>query len=259
MDDLDRPNLGLDVVEQIEVDLHHQDMRFWPLLKQLQLPTPETQKAYAPFVFNEGPMPPRRPRKLSELLGSYAVASFQCEASKYPRLDPQFAHWLQRLAERIEERTIQRVEQVEAGSSTNSLAYHGLSTKDMRVAIKASLVDAIRTWPQASELSLAATESNTSHLPPAEPEPATTENETSQDGNTVGSEVARRRALLAEYKAVNGDVSNRQIYQAQNSGLHKPQFYQWKSGKLAASTATATNFERFLKAKKPPIPRAKKA
>lgn len=152
MDDLDRPNLGLDVVEQIEVDLHQQDMRFWPLLKQLQLPTPETQKAYAPFVFNEGPMPPKRPQKLSELLGLYAVASFQCEASKYPRLDPRFTHWLQRLAKRIEERTIERIAQLEAGNATNSLAYHGLSAESMRVTINAALQDAMKAWPQYAEL-----------------------------------------------------------------------------------------------------------
>jgi hypothetical protein len=152
MDHLDRPNLGLDVVEQIEVDLHQQDMRFWPLLKQLQFPTPETQKAYAPFVFNEGPMPPRRPQKLSELLGSYAVASFQCEASKYPRLDPQFGQWLQQLARRIEERTIQRVEQLEAGNPANSLAYHGLSIESMRAAVNKSLHDAVKAWPQSGEL-----------------------------------------------------------------------------------------------------------
>ena len=152
MDDLDRPNLSLDVIEQIEVELHRQDMRFWPLLKALQLPTPETQKSYAPFVFNEGPMPPRRPRKLSQTIADYAAALFQVEASTYPRLDPQFAHWLQRLSERIEERTIQRIEQVEAGNTANSLAYHGLSIEGMRTVINASLRDAVKAWPQSAEL-----------------------------------------------------------------------------------------------------------
>jgi hypothetical protein len=151
MDDLDRPELGLDIIEQIDVEMHRQDMRFWPVLKGLQLPKPETQKAYAQLVFNEGPMPPRRPQKLSTVLGDYATALFQVEASRYPRLDPQFTHWLERLAERVQARTIERVEQVEAGNPTNSLAYHGLSIEAMRTAIATSLHEAVKAWPQSAD------------------------------------------------------------------------------------------------------------
>jgi hypothetical protein len=68
----------------------------------------------------------------------------------------------------------------------------------------------------------------------------------------------RRGALLAEYKAATGNPSNRQLYQAKNSGIHKPQFYDWLKGKLPVVSATAKNFERFLSEKKQPIPKKPK-
>jgi hypothetical protein len=70
--------------------------------------------------------------------------------------------------------------------------------------------------------------------------------------------IERRQALLAEYKAATGNPSNQKIYGAKNSGLHKPQFYEWKNGKLSVDSVTAKNFERFLAEKKLPIPRERK-
>jgi hypothetical protein len=69
---------------------------------------------------------------------------------------------------------------------------------------------------------------------------------------------ARRLFLLAEYKAATEYPSNKRLYEAKNSGIHKPQFYQWLDGTPPASSATTTNFERFLREKKPPIPRRPK-
>ncbi len=70
----------------------------------------------------------------------------------------------------------------------------------------------------------------------------------------LGEEV-RRRDLLAEYKRATADPSNKRIYEAKNSGIHKPQFYQWLRGKLSPTSETTINFERFLVEKKPPVPR----
>lgn len=69
-------------------------------------------------------------------------------------------------------------------------------------------------------------------------------------------EVTRRGRLLSEYKKGTKDPSNRQIYTAKNSGIHKPQFYKWLHGILPTTSATAVNFERFLREKKRPIPRS---
>lgn len=66
--------------------------------------------------------------------------------------------------------------------------------------------------------------------------------------------VARREALLSEYKSSTG-ASHKKIYEAQNSGVHKPEFYSWRNGKLPASSKTAKTFEAFLRAKRRPVPR----
>jgi hypothetical protein len=71
-------------------------------------------------------------------------------------------------------------------------------------------------------------------------------------------EIARRANLLAAYRAATQNPSNRQIYESKNSGIHKPQFYKWLRGELPSSSATTAAFERFLAAKKPPIPRRPK-
>ena len=64
-----------------------------------------------------------------------------------------------------------------------------------------------------------------------------------------------RQALLGEYKAATGDPPNKRIYEAKNSGIHKPEFYEWLRGELQSESETTRNFERFLRAKKPPVPR----
>lgn len=69
----------------------------------------------------------------------------------------------------------------------------------------------------------------------------------------LDEEIERRRKLLADYKAATGVTSNRPIYEAENSAIHKPQFYQWLKGSLPRHSATAINFERFLREKKPPF------
>ncbi len=67
-----------------------------------------------------------------------------------------------------------------------------------------------------------------------------------------GTVTDRRAELLNEYKRATG-ANDYQIYNAQNSGIHKPEFYQWKNGKLSEKSKTANKFEAFLKAKKRPI------
>jgi len=84
-----------------------------------------------------------------------------------------------------------------------------------------------------------------------QPEAATANATTARD-----TDLLRKRARqLAEYKAATGNPSNKKIYEARNSGIHKPEFYKWLRGDLPANSATCINFERFLREKKPPIPR----
>lgn len=71
---------------------------------------------------------------------------------------------------------------------------------------------------------------------------------------SLSVEVDRRKLLLEQYKSAT-KASNRKIYRAKNSGIHKPQFYDWLHGDLSVDSQTTVNFERFLKEKKAPIPR----
>ena len=71
----------------------------------------------------------------------------------------------------------------------------------------------------------------------------------------LDGEIARREKLYAEYKAATGKPSNRSVYEAKNSGIHKPQFYAYLKGMLPLDSLTCVNFERFLREKKKPVPR----
>ena len=65
----------------------------------------------------------------------------------------------------------------------------------------------------------------------------------------LSGEVERRSRLLAEYKATTKVDSNRRIYSAHNSGVHKPEFYEWLKGTLPANSSTSRNLERFCPTK----------
>lgn len=75
----------------------------------------------------------------------------------------------------------------------------------------------------------------------------------SEAGGMSRSEQCQK--LLEDYKQATGNPPNKRIYEAQNSGIHKPDFYNWRKGELSPKSATSLNFERFLRAKKPPLPR----
>jgi hypothetical protein len=66
-------------------------------------------------------------------------------------------------------------------------------------------------------------------------------------------EIARRAKLLADYKVATKTESNKRIYEAKNSEIYKAEFYKWIKGTLPATSATARNFERFLRENKPPV------
>ena len=63
----------------------------------------------------------------------------------------------------------------------------------------------------------------------------------------------RRRKMLEEYKAATDNPSNKSIYEAKNSMIHKPEFYKWRKGELPENSSTTVNFERFLHSRQRPI------
>jgi hypothetical protein len=86
---------------------------------------------------------------------------------------------------------------------------------------------------------------------------AAREKTNAQAESEKSSVVAERERILSEYKAATGNPSNKLIYEADNSPIHKPEFYDWVKGDLKAASATCINFERFLRDKQPPIKKAR--
>jgi hypothetical protein len=67
-----------------------------------------------------------------------------------------------------------------------------------------------------------------------------------------------RAALLSNYKAATGISKDAPIYSARQHSMHKPQFYQWRSGILSPASAVSLSFERFLREQRPPILRLRR-
>lgn len=245
MDTPDRPPLDSLVYEQIEQKLHGIDKIWWRRLQMMSVHVSVLDQQLG--WKTAGPQPPKQPLQLKRNLQDYATELFNEEASCYGVLLSQ--HWLSKLAERVEERILQRVAELNASFgpltlSTFDLNYHGVTQLEMRQSIRERLKQLIEekllSQPQKQE------RIPTKRLPI---------NESKEPLTPEPSEIDRRKALLAEYKAATGDPSDYQIFHAENAGLHKPEFYRWRNGTLPSHSKTATKFERFLRDKKPPIPR----
>jgi hypothetical protein len=261
MDIPDRPPLDPYELEKLELKLHEIDKSWW---KQLQMMTVSVSLLETNLGSSTtGPLPPKQPIQLKRHLQSYAIMLFNEEASSvifpnvvwYPR-DPQSRHWQAKLAERVEARVIQLVAKLNASFglmrfASYDLDYHGVTQPEMRRCISECLKRLIETKlapePRTQETISTKTPAplaDSTEAPPNQPPPI-----------PGTSEIQRREVLLAEYKAATGDPSDYQIYNAKNSGIHSPEFYKWKKGDLSRHSKTASNFEHFLREKKPPIPR----
>ena len=110
--------------------------------------------------------------------------------------------------------------------------------------IRIAVADLLRDYPAIT-------------LIPTEQAPSQPTSESTSD-TAEKQETERRAKLLAEYKVTTKTPSNKRLYEARNSGIHKPEFYEWLNGTLPTDSATTITFERFLREKKPPIPRKPK-
>jgi hypothetical protein len=141
----DRPTLGLDVEYQIETAQNQIHTNYWPRLVQMQVSTPEHAQSLSSLypIFKLQPPTPKTPMALRRVLAQYASSLFETEATFYPN-DPQLAHWLRQLADRITAKMLQTVVKLEetGRNGSVSLSHHGLTQSDMRAAISAALVTA---------------------------------------------------------------------------------------------------------------------
>jgi hypothetical protein len=238
------PHFDPYVWELIELDLHKIDKSWWMTLSSMAISIP-----LLGFKTESGPPPPKQPIQLKMYLHDYASELFNEEFKHYPNDPDCLAHWAQKLAERVEARILQRIGEMEASRFSSmvrmNLSYHGVTQLEMhetiRECLKGLIEEKLLSEPQNQEAT------TTKTLPISESkEPAIA---------PAPSEIEHRETLLAEYKAATGGPSDYQIFNAQNAGLHKPEFYRWLKGTLSAHSKTAQNFERFLREKKLPIPR----
>jgi len=183
---------------------------------------------------------------------------FRTEASEYPA-DPQIEFWLSKLAERVVEHVMETVAVMNQttydifhGKQYNGLSWHGLTLEDMRDAAREGLeFDKTSVLNRLLPESVQDTNSEGSEAAPI----SESVGESIPTASEAGSLIERRKKFLDEYKAATGHPSSKQIYEASNSGIHKPEFYQWKNGNLPAESRVTKRFEVFLKAKKRPVPR----
>ena len=205
------------------------------------------------FRTSDGPPPPQSPLRLSGIISRYGLALIEVEASKYPRPHPNRRRWMMALAQRVENRVMNLIDQLESRDPLLSLDHHGLTRDDMLRVLRQDATWAIDIYsfgsslePQSSALATAVEQSKL---------PEVSDNPTDAPYPSL---VECRLKVLNEYKAANKSVPSKQIYEARNSGIYKPEFYEWLSGRLPDTSSITINFERFLRDKKPPIPRKPK-
>ncbi len=89
----------------------------------------------------------RRPEHLSVIIHRYAQALFYVEASKYPKPHPDIPVWFHKLAQRIRERVILRLEEVEKSEKFMTLGFHGLRRPQVEHILDEALQESIAQWP----------------------------------------------------------------------------------------------------------------
>jgi hypothetical protein len=237
----ERPPLHPIIKESIDQLWHRLDQTHWPNITAMRV-----KKYYPP----DTPVPPPAPETLLGQIRGYANMLFKVEADQYGefRNHEQYQRWLAHLAERVVLKVMTALERLDEGDpDALLLSYHGLSKSDVEEQMREAMFAMASAYaPGVSGFVKA----------PARP-PLPLERDPIQVADL--SKVQRRAKLLEEYKAATNNTSNKRIYEAKNSGVHKPEFYRWINGELPSGSSTAMNFERFLQAKRPPIPRRPKA
>jgi lambda repressor-like predicted transcriptional regulator len=142
MSQTDRPHLTLELECQIEAALNQIHTLYWPRLEQMQELTSEARDTYRVISPGKIPYPPipRSPNALKLLLGQYAAALFESEATYYPD-GPELVHWLKKLEERVTSMVLDKVAQVEHAGLYRyvTLSYHNVPLPAMQKAISAAL------------------------------------------------------------------------------------------------------------------------
>ncbi len=251
----DRPTLALHVAAGLESAQIQIDENFWQILTQLQVPTTyaqvveERSNRFSRATGLPAPPHPKRSAILQMTLVDYARSLFIAEGNLYEH-GPQLRRWLTELKHQVIRRVMKAVAEMEEASKKQRLSFehHGVTPAAMRAvmadSLNALIDDRLAPWQPLGPLP-----------PPPEVQLQMRAAIDAHPGiKTDETEVERRAALLSAYRSATG-AKDYHIYTARNSGIHKPEFYQWRDGRLPAKSKVTKRFESFLKAKRRPIPR----
>lgn len=242
MSESDRPPLGAYAYEEIAKKRHEIELAYRQELAAMRI---ERSISIPMLGLTDSSLPPpKQPEHVRVKIIQFAGSLLRTEAYEYPAA-PEIELWLSNLVERVVERVMNIIAPLNEVSPNLSrmtqllpLTWHGITPEEMREAARlgaeADMKESLRRLQP--EIAQEAIENPMTETPSAE------------------GIVEQRERLLSEYKAAAGNPSNKRIYEASNSGIHKPEFYQWKRGELPTNSRTTIGFEAFLKAKKRPIP-----
>lgn len=234
----ERPPLPRILCDQIDFLLYSVDKEHYKNLASMQVPH-ETP-----------PGEPRRPKMPAQLLNHlqwYASVLFTREVEQYGavRRDTHYEFWLSRLADRIVARVVDAVDQVDKGSNTASLKYHGLTNVEMVAGLKETLFALVDkyVWEQSPEfLNMKAQRAESpavEAVPAPSPAPAVTV-----------KEQADRKALRDSYLRSFPDAKYRDICWAAQQ--HYREWRRWLNGEIRDGLKPDRAFRRVLTSGKSP-------
>jgi hypothetical protein len=187
--------------------------------------------AFSESIFNASS---QRPRRIERSLRTYLPAALDVQIRDYSSLPNYEAAWIVAII----------------ANTVNDLVGFFPPFAD-RSKYRRMLLEAATEYVKSKQW----------NLPKGKTELLGNDSATNQTITTIASvdsqedELRRRWKLLQDYKAATNNTSNKRIYEAKNSGIHKPQFYEWLHAKLPSESSTTVNFERFLREKKPALSR----
>ena len=234
-----RPPLPRIVCDQIDLILYKVDEQHYKNLAAMQVPheIPVGQ-----------PRPPRMAGQLLNQLQWYASVLFTREVEQYGsvRTDARYKVWLERLADRIVARVVDAVDQVDKGSTTASLRYHGLSQVEMVAGLVETLSALVNkyVWEQSPEfLKMKAQMPAENPFKQAVPEPLPSP----ADETDIQAD---RKALRDTYRAMFPDVKIADIIWAAKQS--RREWTRWINGQAKDGLKPDRSFKHVLTSGKSP-------
>lgn len=139
MSDHEKPPLHPIVQEQISLQLHSIDEKYWAILRGMRVKR---------FIPASEPVPPQTPERLLRYLISYAMELFKIEADSYHELvnAGSYPAWIGALEERMLRRVLGTVEKIESADPNFTIGFHGLDHHRMENELRGTLWQVANTY-----------------------------------------------------------------------------------------------------------------